>query len=78
MKRLGQWTGPIVLVNTLGFWDRLLDFLEHSVSERFMGRIHQDMWTVVSEPEEVVEALANAVAWSSDALRYANVSDQVR
>jgi uncharacterized protein (TIGR00730 family) len=78
MKRLGQWTGPIVLVNTEGFWDRLLEFLEHSVSQRFMGRIHQDMWDVVSEPEEVVNALANAAVWSSDALGYANVSDRVR
>ena len=26
MKRLGQWTGPIILVNTDGFYDRLLQF----------------------------------------------------
>jgi uncharacterized protein (TIGR00730 family) len=28
MKRLGLWTGPIVLVNTQGFWDRMLGFLD--------------------------------------------------
>jgi uncharacterized protein (TIGR00730 family) len=78
MKRLGQWSGPIILINTRGFWDRLLDFLEHSVSERFMGRVHQEMWSVISEPEEVVDALVNTAAWSRDALSFANVSNEVR
>jgi len=73
MKRLGQWTGPIVLVNTRGFYDRLIGFLEYSVSERFMGEEHARMWSVVSEPEEVIEALGNAYGWSRDALRFANV-----
>jgi uncharacterized protein (TIGR00730 family) len=78
MKRLGLWTGPIVLVNTQGFWDRMLGFLDHSVSERFMGQVHREMWSVVNEPEEVVDALASAPGWSADALEYANVSSRVR
>jgi len=77
MKRLGQWNGPIVLVNTNGFWDRFVDFLEHSVSERFMGRVHRQMWQVVDEPEEVVAALAAAPAWGPEALAFANVSKAV-
>jgi len=73
LKRLGQWTGPIVMLNTHGFYDRLLDFLEHSVRERFMADRHARMWSVVREPEEVPSALANAHAWSADALAFANV-----
>ncbi len=73
LKRLGQWNGPIVLVNTLGFYDRLLEFLEHSVSQHFMGNEHADMWSVVNEPEDVIDALVNAHPWSSDALQFANV-----
>lgn len=73
LKRLGQWNGPIVLVNTLGFYDRLVDFLEHSIRERFMGHEHANMWSVVNEPEEVVDALQNAHAWSRSALQFANV-----
>lgn len=73
MKRLGQWTGPIVLVNTLGFYDRFIDFLGHSVRERFMDREHAHMWTVVREPEEVWEALETAPEWSRNALEFANV-----
>jgi len=74
MKRLGQWVGPVIIVNTNRFYDRLLEFLEHSVSECFMGRSHLKMWSVVDEPEQVLEAIANADEWNSDALEYANVT----
>jgi len=74
MKRLGQWVGPVIIVNTQGFYDGLLEFLRHSVSECFMGRRHLEMWSVVDEPEQVLEALENARSWTSDALQYANVT----
>jgi len=74
MKRLGQWVGPIIIVNTVGFYDGLLEFLKHSVDECFMGRSHLNMWSVVDEPEQVLEAIENAHAWHSDALQYANVT----
>ena len=74
MKRLGQWVGPIILVNTAGFYDGLLQFLRHSIDERFMGSSHLNMWTVVDEPEQVLEAMQNSPAWDSDALQFANVT----
>ena len=73
LKRLGYFLGPIVLVNTRGFYDRLIDFLEHSVSERFMADEHTRMWSVVSEPAAVPDALNNAYAWSSNAIEFANL-----
>jgi uncharacterized protein (TIGR00730 family) len=74
MKRLGQWVGPIILVNTAGFYDGLLQFLRHSIDERFMGSSHLKMWTVVDEPEQVLDAIENSHAWDSDALQFANVT----
>ena len=74
MKRLGQWVRPVVIVNTIGFYDRLLEFLSHSVDECFMGRSHLNMWSVVDQPEQVIEAIENAHNWNSDALQYANVT----
>lgn len=76
MKRLGQWMGPIVLVNTAGFYDRLIQFLEHSVEERFMGSSHLKMWSVVDHPEQLIDALRTAPVWSSDALYFANVTEE--
>ena len=74
LKRLGQWLGPIVLVNTDGFYDRLNSFLEHAIDERFMHRQHAGMWTMVDEPEEVIEALIAAPRWTRDALNFATVT----
>jgi hypothetical protein len=74
MKRLGQWVGPVVLVNTNGFYDDLIQFLDHSVAERFMGSHHLDMWSVVDEPEDVLNAFEGAHSWDSDALQFANVT----
>jgi len=74
MKRLGRWVGPIVIVNTIGFYDGLLKFLRYSVEECFMGSSHLDMWSVVDEPEQILEAMADAPTWNSEALHYANVT----
>lgn len=74
MKRLGQWLGPIVLVNTFGFYDGLVQFLKHSIAECFMGSSHLKMWSVVDHPEEVLDAIENSHAWDSDALQFANVT----
>jgi uncharacterized protein (TIGR00730 family) len=71
LKRLGIFLGPIVLVNTRGFFDPLLGLLETAVAERFMDERHLAMWQVVKEPEEVPGALAAAPAWSEDARRFA-------
>jgi hypothetical protein len=71
LKRLGIFLGPIVLVNTNRFFDPLLGLLETAVAERFMDERHLAMWTAVAEPEQVLEALATAPAWSESARRFA-------
>jgi uncharacterized protein (TIGR00730 family) len=71
LKRLGLFLGPIVLVNTRGFFDPLLALLDRAVSERFMDDRHRQMWQVVAEPEEVPPALAAAPAWSAEARAFA-------
>ena len=74
LKRLGHFLGPIVLVNTNRYFNRLVDFLEHSVSERFMSELHLEMWSIVDEPEQVFEAMLRATKWSRDARKFAAVS----
>lgn len=74
LKRLGQWLGPVVLLNTNGFYDRLDDFLQHAITERFMAPEHAQMWSIVNEPEYIIEALYNAPAWGTDALKFATLS----
>jgi uncharacterized protein (TIGR00730 family) len=71
LKRLGLYLHPIVLVNTRGFYDPLVELLSRAVSERFMDARHHAMWQVVAEPEDVPAALAAAPVWTSDAQGFA-------
>lgn len=73
LKRLGQYLGPIVLVNTHGYYDALLRFLEQSVKERFMSHTHLDLLQSVADPDQVIDALHDAPAWSADQLNEAAV-----
>jgi uncharacterized protein (TIGR00730 family) len=73
LKRLGLYVNPIVLVNTRDFFAPLLALLERAVEERFMDSRHLTMWQVVARPEEVLEALAHAPAWSAEARSFAAV-----
>ncbi len=75
LKRLGNFLGPIVLVNTNNYFDRMVEFLEHSVSERFMSEAHKDMWSLVDEPEQVFEAMHSAPRWTREARQFAAVRD---
>jgi len=73
LKRLGLFTGPIILVNTRNYFDRFIDFLLYSIRERFMSEQHMQMWSVVPAPEQVLGAMHSASPWSSDARRFAEV-----
>lgn len=73
LKRVGQFLRPIVLVNTRGFYDRVLAALEHCIAENFMDARHRDIWTVVNEPEEVMEAIQSAPRWSAENREFAVV-----
>ena len=72
LKRLGVFLGPIVLVNTRGYFAPLLALFDAAVRERFMDERHLAMWQVVARPEDVAQALATAPPWSADARRFAS------
>jgi len=66
LKRLGLFLGPIVLVNTRGYFQPLLQMLARAVEEQFMDSRHPLMWQVVARPEEVVEAIDRAPPWTAE------------
>jgi uncharacterized protein (TIGR00730 family) len=71
LKRLGLYLNPILLVNTRGFFDPLLEALARAIDERFMDERHARMWEVVGQPEEVPEALNRAPRWDVEARSFA-------
>jgi uncharacterized protein (TIGR00730 family) len=73
LKRLGLYLGPIVIVNTRGYYDALLAQLEAAVSGRFLDVRHAAMWTVVDRPEDVLPAIEAAAPWGADSRGFAVV-----
>jgi uncharacterized protein (TIGR00730 family) len=73
LKRLGLWTGAVVIVNRNGFYEPLRQLLESAIEERFMARQHAEMWVFVDNVEAAVAALNTAPAWSAAARSFAAV-----
>ncbi len=73
LKRLGQFLGPVALINTRGYYDRCIGFLQHAIEERFMNGEHLNMWSVIDNPERLMDALHAAPAWSAEAKSFATV-----
>ena len=49
LKRLGLFLKPIVIINTQGFYNPLLQMLERCVDQNFMDKRHLKIWNVVDE-----------------------------
>ena len=72
-KRLGMFLNPIILVNQRGFFDPCIAMLERCIEERFMDDRHRNMWQIVDEPEQVLEAIELAAPWAESARRFASI-----
>jgi len=72
-KQLGLHSCPVVILNTDGYFDRLLDCLDYMVEEQMMRPIHREMFAVVSTPEEVLPALLAAEEWDPNTRRLAAI-----
>lgn len=72
-KQLGLHSCPVVILNTDGYYDRLLACLDYMVEEQMMRPIHKEMYVVVSEPEEVLPAILAAAKWDTNTRRLAAI-----
>jgi uncharacterized protein (TIGR00730 family) len=73
LKRLGIYLNPIVLLDTLGFWQPLAAFMGQVIDARFMNPEHVAMWQLAAAPEEVLPAIEAAPRWSEEARNFAVV-----
>ena len=76
LKQLGQFTKPVVLLNTNHFYDPLLTFLQNMVKQQFMRDIHKKLWQVAPSATDVLGAIMNAPAWNPDAIQFAAVDNK--
>lgn len=59
LKQLSLFNGPIIILNTNGYYDSLLKFIDHMISNNFMRFEHKGIWETANTPEEVLTALNN-------------------
>jgi uncharacterized protein (TIGR00730 family) len=59
LKQLSLFDGPIIILNTLGFYTHLLEFFETMIKGDFLRFEHKGIWEVVDTPEEAISALSN-------------------
>ncbi len=66
LKQLGLYKGPIIILNTLGFYKSFIEFLDHMVEGNFLRYEHKGMWVIANTPEEALEYLSKSDGWHHD------------
>ena len=59
-RQLGIVKTPVIILNTLGYYDPLLAMLQHAIDEGFMKPSHNRLWAVASTPAEAIASLENS------------------
>ena len=72
-KQLGLYLNPIVILNTNGFFDPLLDMFTRAIDENFMRRQHGEIWHVATTPEEAVELIYTVPVWDASIRKFAAI-----
>lgn len=72
-KQLGLYLKPIVILNTQGYYDPLLQQLQRGIDEHFMGVRHADIWRVAKTPLEAVELVLSTPMWDASVRKFAAI-----
>ena len=73
LKQLGRHSKPIIILNTLGFYDPMLDMIEQSVAQKFMSPNVHKLYSVANSIDEVWATTATSIStrtkWKSSSLK---------
>lgn len=72
-KQLGLYLKPIIILNTNGFYNPLLEMLERAIDQHFMRRQHGTIWQVAQTPDEALQLLYTTPIWSKDISKFAAI-----
>ena len=56
-KQLGYNKKPIIILNTNGFYDKLLEFFEQMIQEKFANQFTRELYYVATTPEDAINYL---------------------
>ncbi len=74
LKRLGKYTGAIVIVNFADFYTPLIQMLEKCIDQKFLQKEHRKMWSVIKDADELLSAIEQAPKWDESAIKIALVN----
>ena len=72
-KQLGLYLKPIVILNTRGYYDPLLQQLQRGIDEHFMGERHAAIWRVATTPTEAVDLVLSTPLWDASVRKFAAI-----
>ena len=72
-KQLGIHSQPIVIVNVNEYYTHLLAQFQQAADELFMRPQHLEMWSVVTDADEVLRAIENGKDIHEDMRRFAKI-----
>ena len=72
-KQLGLYLNPIVILNTKGYFNPLLEMLDKAVKENFMRVQHGSIWQVANTPEEAIEFIRTTPIWDVSIRKFAAI-----
>lgn len=56
-RQLGLVSYPVIILNSMGYYDQLLALLSHAIGEGFMKQSHSQLWQVADTPEQAISLL---------------------
>lgn len=73
LKQLGQFNGPIVILNSVGFYNTLLEYFDQLVEQNFMRKEHKNIWHVVDNAKSAVEYVSEYSDWDTNYVKIARI-----
>ncbi len=72
-KQLGLYLNPIIILNTNGFYNPLLQMLDKAIQGNFMRPQHGDIWQTAATPEQAVKLACSIPQWNSNIRKFAAI-----
>jgi len=72
-KQLGLYLKPIVILNTNGYYDTLLQALHQAAEQNFMREQHTTIWRVAETPEEALRLVLETPLWDTSIRKLAAI-----
>ncbi|MDQ0215867.1 uncharacterized protein (TIGR00730 family) [Oikeobacillus pervagus] len=57
-SQIGIHQKPVGLLNSCGYYDPVLNIIQHSILEGFVNKIHQKIMNTSSDPEELIKMMS--------------------